>query len=142
MRRNITACPVCDHTLEVTEMACPACQTRLHGRFDRSPLTRLAPEHQTFIETFIQCRGIIRDVERALGVSYPTVRARLDNVVEALEDMQQEIRQEIAVRSSAARVASVAERSPAREARRRAILQQVETGDLEAEEAAEALRHT
>ena len=130
MARRVTACPVCDAPLEVTELTCGVCRTRLHGYFPPPPLARLAPEHQAFIETFVRCRGVIRDVERALGISYPTVRARLDAVVDALEDV---------LRSGD----SGTDSSPSareREARRRSVLQQVEEGSLEPDEAAEILR--
>ena len=137
MPRNINACPVCESALNVTELTCSQCQTRLQGRFDRPPLARIAPEHQAFIEVFVRCRGIIRDVERTLGISYPTVRARLDTAVAALE---------------VAMSLPVAEAPPApsqpsapadqsREWRRRAILHQVQEGNMEASEAAELLRH-
>jgi hypothetical protein len=126
MARQVTACPVCDAPLEVTELTCAACRTRLHGHFPPPPLARLAPEHQSFIETFVRCRGVIRDVERALGISYPTVRARLDTVVEALEE--------------ALSGAEAPRSAHERDARRRSVLQQVEEGSLEPDEAAEILR--
>jgi hypothetical protein len=129
MARQVTACPVCDAPLQVTELTCAACRTRLHGHFPPPPLARLAPEHQAFIETFVRSRGVIRDVERALGISYPTVRARLDAAVEALEEV---------LRSGGSAPDSGAARK--REARRRSVLQQVEEGSLEPDEAAEILR--
>ena len=83
-RRNIVECPICDTSLYVSELSCPACQTRLKGQFPTPPLAQLSVTHQEFIQTFVECRGIIRDVEEVLGISYPTVRARLDAVIEAL----------------------------------------------------------
>ena len=141
--RQVTQCPVCEAPLRITELSCTACDTKLHGTFPPSPLARLGPEHQRFIETFVLCRGIIRDVERALGISYPTVRARLDAAVAALKDCQAE-----AARASAASALSsgAAASEPPRAVdaalaeRRREVLRQVETGLLDAGEAAEALR--
>ena len=130
MRRSLSECPVCDSRLEVTELTCPACQTTLQGKFDRPPLARLAPERQAFIETFIRCRGVIRDVERALGISYPTVRARLDDAVDALASVQ---------KGDAAPMGTKLD--PARESRRKAILKKIEAGELAAEDGAELLRH-
>jgi hypothetical protein len=113
-------CPVCDETLRVSELSCPACRTRLCGEFPPPPLARLSAEHQSFIATFVRCRGVIRDVERMLGISYPTVRARLDAAVNALE-------------------ATLTEDPPPENPRRRAILRQVEDGNLSATEAVRLL---
>jgi hypothetical protein len=120
MNRSPQQCPVCDEALRVSELSCPACRTRLCGEFPPPPLARLSPEHQSFIETFVRCRGVIRDVERMLGISYPTVRARLDATVSALE---------------AALATPPTPESP----RRRAILRQVEEGTLTASDAAQLL---
>src|SRR4051794_21992077 len=80
MRRTVSQCPVCDESLAITELRCRECGTALRGEF---PLTRCAfcelPQDQIkFLELFLRCRGNMRDVERSLGLSYPTVRARLD----------------------------------------------------------------
>ena len=120
MNRSPQQCPVCDEALRVSELSCPACRTRLCGEFPPPPLARLSPEHQSFIETFVRCRGVIRDVERMLGISYPTVRARLDATVSALE-------------------AALATPPPPENPRRRAILRQVEEGTLTASDAAQLL---
>lgn len=134
--RRISQCPVCDAPLRITELSCTACETRLQGVFPPAPLARLSPEHQRFIETFVRCRGVIRDVERALGISYPTVRARLDAAVVALE----------AVMSaeppspSALAAPTMAPESGADERRRREILRRVAEGEMEPAEAAERLR--
>ena len=85
MRKMIGKCPACDGSdLEVTRLRCKSCGTAVEGRFSLSKLGNLSDEHQEFIETFIRCRGIIKDVERELGVSYPTVRGRLDRAIRAL----------------------------------------------------------
>ncbi len=130
MLRKVSQCPVCDASLRVTELSCPVCETRLHGNFPPPPLARLAREQQEFIETFVLCRGVIRDVERALGLSYPTVRARLDSAVTALETAVQ---------------AEQNERAPvtpprAADARRHDLLRRVADGSLSASDAADALR--
>lgn len=122
MKRSLHQCPVCDTGLKVTELTCPACETRLKGEFPPPPLARLPREHQAFVETFLRCRGVIRDVERVLGISYPTVRARLDAAVSALETLVVED----SVPDSQIQ-------------RRRAILNQVEDGTLTAAEAVQLL---
>lgn len=133
MSRQITQCPSCDSSLRITELSCTQCGTRLQGRFPEAPLARLSAEHQRFVETFVRCRGVIRDVERVLGVSYPTVRARLDNVVVALEEALSEDSGE----------STPSQNRPEerwREQRRNELLRQVEAGVLDAADAAEALR--
>ncbi len=131
MSRQVTQCPVCDEPLRITELSCTACNTRLGGLFQAPPLARVAPEHQSFIETFVLCRGVIRDVEKVLGISYPTVRARLDAAVTALEAVYET--------GGAASSASTADTAAAAR-RRQELLRQVETGQLDPAQAVEALR--
>lgn len=136
MVKQVTRCPVCEGVLHVSELSCVACATSLRGRFPLSPLARLTPEQQSFIETFVRCRGVIRDVERALGISYPTVRARLDTVVEALGQAMGEA-YEIPVPAPPLPPMETAER----EVLRRDILRQVEEGTMSPGQAAGLLRH-
>lgn len=88
MRRLITQCPICDESLGITALECRACGTTLRGSFalNRCPFCLLPAEQMAFLELFLRCRGNLRDVERALGLSYPTVRARLDSLLAALGD--------------------------------------------------------
>ena len=83
-REVIGTCPVCGEAMVVTETYCPSCDTRICGRFQLDKFAKLTPEQRAFTEIFIKCRGNIREVERELGISYPTVRSRLDAVIEAL----------------------------------------------------------
>ena len=85
-KRPLTQCPVCDSRLAITEMQCEECGTTLRGDFVAASCTFCSlPEDQLkFLELFLRCRGNLRDVERSLGLSYPTVRARLDEVLTAL----------------------------------------------------------
>jgi hypothetical protein len=137
--RQIVECPVCDTTLQVSELSCPGCQTQLKGHFPTPPLAQLSATHQEFICTFIQCRGVIRDVEEVLGISYPTVRARLDAVVEALQSLS------LPVVASPVQVPRLKEmplpKEEMSEARQRELLRLVESGDLDPALAAEALRN-
>jgi hypothetical protein len=70
--------------LEVVRLQCPACSTSIEGRFSLGRFQSLSPEQFQFVETFIRCRGVIKDVEEQLGISYPTVRGKLDAVIRAL----------------------------------------------------------
>ena len=83
-RRIIGSCPVCNHKMSVTRLHCEECGTSLEGHFDVCKFCQLNPEQKEFIEIFIRCRGNIKEVERELKISYPTVRGRLDAVIEAL----------------------------------------------------------
>lgn len=77
-------CPVCGHELLISRLSCNFCSTKLEGEFSTCKFCRLPAEQRRFIEVFIKCRGNIKDVEKELGISYPTVRNRLDSVVAAL----------------------------------------------------------
>jgi hypothetical protein len=77
-------CPSCQGNLSVAELDCPSCDIAIKGEFALPALLRLAPAQLDFVEVFLKNRGVIRDVERELGISYPTVRARLDEVVASL----------------------------------------------------------
>lgn len=77
-------CPICDHQLVVTRLECEHCGTGIDGMFELSRFSRLSANHIRFLEVFVKNRGIIKDVEAELGISYPTVRARLDEVIQEL----------------------------------------------------------
>lgn len=70
--------------MHVTELTCANCHTKVQGTFQSSPLQRLTAEQLTFVEVFLRCRGNIREVERDLKISYPTVRSRLNQVVQSM----------------------------------------------------------
>ncbi len=79
-----TECPVCRDNLLVTQLACRNCGTGLEGRFAMGRLFQLSTEQLHFVEVFLRCEGKINRVQDDLGISYPTVRSRLDDVVRAL----------------------------------------------------------
>jgi hypothetical protein len=70
--------------MDVTRLHCNSCNSTLEGRFDTCRFCQLNPEQQIFVEVFLRKRGNIKEVERELGISYPTVRSRLDSALEAL----------------------------------------------------------
>lgn len=84
MYRMPHKCLVCGGDPIITQVTCPQCGSRLEGKFEGCQFCSLSPEESSFLMIFIKNRGNIKDVERELGVSYPTVRAALDNLVEAL----------------------------------------------------------
>jgi hypothetical protein len=84
LNRVPSSCSVCGGELEAVRLQCRSCGTALEGHFDVSPFARLTPEQHQFLLLFLKSRGIIKEVERALGLSYPTVRSRLDGLLAAL----------------------------------------------------------
>ncbi len=79
-------CPYCDQAMAVTEMACPGCDVRVAAAFAATRLAHLPIEHQRFIEMFVLASGSLKEIAQQTGVSYPTVRSRLDKVIAALRD--------------------------------------------------------
>ncbi|HYK97727.1 MAG TPA: DUF2089 domain-containing protein [Candidatus Acidoferrales bacterium] len=80
----VARCPVCSEQLNVVRLECGGCGTRLEGSFSLGRFHALSPEHLEFLEVFIRARGNFKDVERELGISYPTVRGRVDALIRAL----------------------------------------------------------
>jgi hypothetical protein len=84
MYTSPSLCPVCGDRLAVTRLNCPNCDTSIEGRFLPSRLEQLSPEHRAFVELFVRCEGKLNWVAQELKLSYPTVRARLDEVIRAM----------------------------------------------------------
>jgi len=84
MNTTLNQCPVCGDLLEVTRLHCPACDTTIEGHFEAGGLSQLTPEQTAFIMVFIKKEGKINKVGQELGISYPTVRGRLRDVIAAL----------------------------------------------------------
>lgn len=80
----LSKCPVCSSKLKVTRLKCNGCSTVVENQFELSKFDYLNSEQLGFIEVFLKSRGNIKDVEKELGISYPTVRAKLDEVITAL----------------------------------------------------------
>ncbi len=79
-----TSCPVCQRPLAIVRLGCDGCGTAIEGKFSMGRLGRLSRDQLDFVEVFLTARGKIKDVESALGISYPTVVSRLEQVVAAL----------------------------------------------------------
>jgi len=77
-------CPVCNDRLKVVSLHCSQCNTKFEGSFHLDKFSYLSQEQKSFIEVFLKCRGNIKEVEKELNISYPTVRGKLDDVVQAL----------------------------------------------------------
>ena len=117
---SFSKCPGCAGALRVSQVSCPDCGLVISGDFSGSRLGLLSPEQQQFAEVFLAARGNITEVEKVLGVSYPTVRKRLDDVVAAL---------------GREAIEAVGET-----VRRNNILSQIESGEIPAKEGIRLLR--
>jgi hypothetical protein len=129
----ISTCPVCAGELSVTRLQCRSCGTALEGDFSVGRFGRLNREQTALLESFLRSRGNLRDMERELGISYPTVRSRVEALVRALgfgprSDDEAEPAPEPEVTASA------------RASARQAILERLAAHDINADEAAAALR--
>ncbi|MDD5018450.1 MAG: DUF2089 domain-containing protein [Eubacteriales bacterium] len=117
-----SACPVCGGQYEITNLTCKKCKSELGGHFSGCDFCNLSDEDARFVLTFLKCRGSIKDVEKELGISYPTVRGRLDGVIKRLglksSISPDEIREE-----------------------RKQVFDRLDKGEISADEAAELLRN-
>ncbi len=84
MKNALSKCPVCEGELTVTRLHCDTCDTIIEGRFANGAFAGLTLEQLDFIETFVRCEGKINRMEDEMGVSYPTIRNRLLEVIRAL----------------------------------------------------------
>lgn len=110
-------CPSCGGSLAVRNLTCSGCGLKVDGDMPLPALARLSPEHREFTEVFVVCGGSLKDVGQVLGISYPTVRARLDQVIAALKALR-----------------------GATEENRLAVLERLERGEISAKDAAAELR--
>jgi len=125
MRKPVPGmCPICGDRLFVTRLHCHRCATTIEGNFEPCRFCSLSPEHKAFLEVFVKCRGNIKEVEKELGISYPTVRNRLDGALAAM-----------GFRDEAARVPT--DDAPAR---RKEVLDALSRGELSADDAVKLLR--
>lgn len=118
----IGKCPVCGDTMTVSKLHCRSCDSALEGQFSLGRFYQLSPQQVAFVETFIRCEGKLTRVQDELGMSYPTARARLTDVIRALG---YEVREEP---------------EPVSVEERKTILERLATGELSSEDAVELLK--
>ena len=83
-------CPACGNHLNVKSLICQNCKTEVQGRYDLPPLAGLSLDDQQFILDFIKASGSLKEMAGLLGLSYPTVRNRLDEIIERIKRAQQQ----------------------------------------------------
>ncbi|MBR4995943.1 MAG: DUF2089 family protein [Alistipes sp.] len=86
-KRLPKSCPSCGKGLRVHTMHCTGCGTKIEGDYKLPPLMRLAEEDLQFVHNFILCGGSLKEIASRMGLSYPTVRNRLDDIIEQLNKM-------------------------------------------------------
>jgi hypothetical protein len=84
MRKILEYCPTCGKDLEITQLKCSSCETTISARYAPCRFCKLSPESLRLLEIFIRNRGNVKEMERELGLSYPTVRNKLDAVIKEL----------------------------------------------------------
>ena len=122
MRKILERCPSCGAKLEVTRLTCSSCGTIIEGNYSPCAFCKLSPESLGFLEIFVRCRGNIKEMERELGISYPTIRNRLNQVIKEL-GYQVKVEEE-----------------PELGAKRQEILQMLDEGKISAREATQMLK--
>jgi hypothetical protein len=153
MAKILTRCPVCESALHVSELTCGQCRTRIAGQFDPCRFCSLPAEHLAFLETFLRCEGNLSRVEKDLGISYPTVRNRFTAMLAALgygdapatPERKVETGYAFAYTTGTSGAPAAPPAPPAPDpaetaARRLAILDALGRGEMDAVEAATALR--
>ncbi len=77
-------CPACGHKMDVITLKCPVCGTGVTGRFEMDEIFNISEEQMKFVKVFLKNRGNLSEVQKELGISYPTARNRLNDIVKAL----------------------------------------------------------
>jgi len=134
----ISTCPVCSGELAITRLHCRSCGTTLEGDFSVGRFGRLSREQLALLESFLRSRGNLRDMERELGLSYPTVRSRVEALVRSLgfgprSDADEPV-------ADAADPASAAADAAAIQQARQQLLERLARHEISAEDAADAIR--
>ena len=80
-----TTCPACNNRLKVKTLLCENCNTEIQGAYDLPPLAQLSIDDQLFLLDFIKTSGSLKDMAGILKLSYPTVRNRLDEIIERIK---------------------------------------------------------
>jgi len=132
MRKIIEKCPSCGGDLEVTRLNCTNCETVITGRYKPCRFCKLSSESTNFLEAFVKSRGNVKEMERELGISYWVIRGKLNELIKELgfESEAADDVEEVAVNTNG---------NPTLKAARQEILQQIDRGEITADEATKLL---
>jgi len=83
-----TNCPSCSETLKVNRFICDKCKTAVEGNFELTTLTKLTPDEQKFVIEFLKLSGSLKDMAKSYAISYPTVRNKLDSIIEKITNLE------------------------------------------------------
>ena len=83
-----TLCPSCDHTLNVSKLKCSNCSTEVSGQYDLPLYMKLPREEQDFILNFFLSSGSIKEMAKQAELSYPTMRNKMDDLIEKISKMK------------------------------------------------------
>ena len=134
-RDVISTCPVCSSELAVTRLQCRGCGTAIEGEFNVGRFGRLGRDQLALLESFLRARGNLKELERELKLSYPTVRARIDALVKSLG-----LGDAASVLDDGAGDGSTAGRSDETAGFRRDVLERLARHEITADEAAALIR--
>lgn len=121
-RKILESCPTCGGEFDITRITCTSCSTEVSSHYAPCRFCRLSPEDLNFFESFVKSRGNVKEMERELDISYWTIRSQLNDLIAKL-GFETEPDQEAADLQQ----------------KRREILDQVDSGELDASAAAELL---
>jgi hypothetical protein len=125
MLKLFEQCPACGGPLVITEIKCSNCHLKMQGEFKPGLFSTLSDDQLTFVRAFLRVRGNLSEMEKVLGVSYPTIRNKLEEINQALERAEQ----------TPDPLPMPAPNSP-----RNAILQRLASGEIDAAQALEQLK--
>jgi len=121
-----TRCPICDGEITVTRIYCRDCDSTIEGRFSGGPFSDLTQEQLNFVEIFVRNEGKIKRMEEEMGLSYPTIRNRLHEVIRAM----------------GYEPGAVEEDESLTDEERQSILEELDKGSISAEEAMDKLKES
>lgn len=120
MLKLFEQCPACGGQIVITEIQCAKCHLKMQGEFTPGIFSSLSGDQLSFVRAFLRVRGNLSEMEKVLGVSYPTIRNKLEEINNALEQAEQN--------------------PPPSQSERSKILAQVASGELDAAQALEQLK--
>jgi hypothetical protein len=128
-------CPACGGSIAVTECQCTNCHLQMRGEFRTGVFSSLSEDQLTFVKVFLRARGNLTEVEKVLGISYPTIRNKLDEINGALDRAESSAEPNTNQPTAGQGTAAVPT-----EQTRKEILRQVAAGELTAADALHKLQ--